>query len=133
MNVIKDDANGYDGGLQLNDVGEYTFEVWLSVTNMLKLKLQIAELVSFWAEADGVRLDDSFAPTLTLNNGDFSYHTVHWKFKYNNLKKGTVIKLIGQTSSNPRVAYLKFGKDYPAGVIVYKNMIPVVGSDQLVK
>ncbi len=34
---------------------------------------------------------------------------------------------------NKAVAYLKFGKDYPAGVIVYKNMIPVVGSDQLVK
>ncbi|HIF9075741.1 TPA: hypothetical protein ACX6NV_000572 [Photobacterium damselae] len=124
LSVIEDDENAYNGGIKLNKATTYAVEVWLSVINFFKTNLTDDEVVNFWVEdSEGNKITNSDSPTLTLKNGDFNSHIIHWRFIYDNKKPGTIIKLYGK-GSNGNVAFLAQGTDSAAGVIIDEKVLP---------
>lgn len=119
----EDDAAAYSGGIILEDVTEYKIELWLSVSNYFKTKLNADETLRFWVEDEAGDIVADSEASLVLKDGDYTAHLVNWHFDYTTVQKDTKLRLYGQSSSK-KVGFLMNGTYNAAGVSVDAKEVP---------
>lgn len=119
----EDNPNTYSGGIILEDVTDYKIELWLQVVNFFKAKLTGDETLNFWVATEDGDVIAGSDTSLVLKDGDYAPHLVNWHFDYNNLVKGTKLRLYGQSSST-KVGYLAGSTYNAAGVSVDAKVVP---------